>query len=34
VSIALGARHADVVDGIHLNYLPGSYEPAIDAAHR
>ncbi|MCA8289189.1 epoxide hydrolase family protein [Burkholderia vietnamiensis] len=32
VSIALGARHADVVDGIHLNYLPGSYEPAIDAA--
>ncbi|KVG09614.1 epoxide hydrolase family protein [Burkholderia vietnamiensis] len=32
VSIALGARHAGVVDGIHLNYLPGSYEPASDAA--
>ncbi|HDR9200909.1 TPA: epoxide hydrolase [Burkholderia vietnamiensis] len=32
VSIALGARHAGVVDGVHLNYLPGSYEPASDAA--
>ncbi|KVV51559.1 multidrug MFS transporter [Burkholderia territorii] len=32
VSIALGARHADVVDGIHLNYLPGNYEPPTDAA--
>ncbi|MBR7971932.1 epoxide hydrolase [Burkholderia vietnamiensis] len=32
VSIALGARHPGVVDGIHLNYLPGSYEPASDAA--
>ncbi|WP_176039446.1 epoxide hydrolase family protein [Burkholderia stabilis] len=30
VSIALGARHADVVDGIHLNYLPGSYAPPTD----
>ncbi|KVC43441.1 multidrug MFS transporter [Burkholderia diffusa] len=32
VSIALGARHPGVVDGIHLNYLPGSYEPPTDAA--
>lgn len=32
VSIALGARHADRVDGIHLNFLPGSYEPPADAA--
>ncbi|MDN7903467.1 alpha/beta fold hydrolase [Burkholderia diffusa] len=32
VSIALGARHPDAVDGIHLNYLPGSYEPPADAA--
>ncbi|WP_241301045.1 epoxide hydrolase family protein [Burkholderia stabilis] len=32
VSIALGARHADVVDGIHLNYLPGSYAPPTDEA--
>ncbi|WP_175914928.1 MULTISPECIES: epoxide hydrolase [unclassified Burkholderia] len=32
VSIALGARHADVVNGIHLNYLPGNYEPPTDAA--
>ncbi|KUY56971.1 epoxide hydrolase family protein [Burkholderia sp. RF2-non_BP3] len=32
VSIALGARHADVVSGIHLNYLPGNYEPPTDAA--
>ncbi|WP_321810879.1 MULTISPECIES: epoxide hydrolase [unclassified Burkholderia] len=32
VSIALGARHPGVVDGIHLNYLPGSYEPPADAA--
>ncbi|KUZ28776.1 epoxide hydrolase family protein [Burkholderia territorii] len=32
VSIALGARHADVVDGIHLNYLPGNYEPPTDTA--
>ncbi|RQV25281.1 alpha/beta fold hydrolase [Burkholderia cenocepacia] len=32
VSVALGARHEGVVDGIHLNYLPGSYEPPIDAA--
>ncbi|KOR22404.1 epoxide hydrolase family protein [Burkholderia cenocepacia] len=32
VSVALGARHEGVVDGIHLNYLPGSYDPPIDAA--
>ncbi|KAB0642316.1 epoxide hydrolase family protein [Burkholderia latens] len=32
VSIALGTRHAGAVDGIHLNYLPGSYEPPADAA--
>jgi pimeloyl-ACP methyl ester carboxylesterase len=32
VSVALAARHHGVVDGIHLNFLPGSYEPAIDAA--
>ncbi|KAG8154406.1 epoxide hydrolase family protein [Burkholderia catarinensis] len=31
VSIALGARHGDAVDGIHLNFLPGTYEPAADA---
>jgi pimeloyl-ACP methyl ester carboxylesterase len=31
VSVALAARHDGVVDGIHLNFLPGSYEPAIDA---
>lgn len=29
VSIALALRHADHVDGVHLNFLPGSYEPAI-----
>jgi pimeloyl-ACP methyl ester carboxylesterase len=27
VSIALASRHAARVDGIHLNYLPGSYAP-------
>ncbi|AJY10928.1 epoxide hydrolase [Burkholderia dolosa] len=32
VSIALGVRHGDAVDGIHLNFLPSSYEPAVDAA--
>jgi pimeloyl-ACP methyl ester carboxylesterase len=32
VSVALALRHSQVVDGIHLNFLPGSYEPAIDAA--
>jgi pimeloyl-ACP methyl ester carboxylesterase len=31
VSVALAARHHDVVDGIHLNFLPSSYEPANDA---
>jgi pimeloyl-ACP methyl ester carboxylesterase len=31
VSVALASRHAQVVDGIHLNFLPTSYEPAIDA---
>ncbi|CAE6722622.1 epoxide hydrolase family protein [Paraburkholderia haematera] len=32
VSIALAARHHTVVDGIHLNFLPSSYEPASGAA--
>ncbi|TDQ80716.1 epoxide hydrolase family protein [Paraburkholderia silvatlantica] len=32
VSIALAARHSRAVQGIHLNFLPSSYEPAIDAA--
>lgn len=32
VSVALASRHAQVVDGIHLNFLPSSYEPAIDAS--
>jgi pimeloyl-ACP methyl ester carboxylesterase len=32
VSVALALRHSQVVDGIHLNFLPSSYEPAIDAA--
>ncbi|MEM5310471.1 epoxide hydrolase family protein [Paraburkholderia sp. JHI869] len=32
VSIALAARHSQAVEGIHLNFLPGSYEPAVDAA--
>ena len=30
VSIALAARHSQAVEGIHLNFLPSSYEPAID----
>ncbi|MGF6770818.1 pimeloyl-ACP methyl ester carboxylesterase [Paraburkholderia sp. GAS199] len=34
VSVALAARHADCVDGIHLNFLPSSYEPAEGAAVR
>jgi pimeloyl-ACP methyl ester carboxylesterase len=34
VSVALAARHADTVDGIHLNFLPGTYEPAIGAAQQ
>ncbi len=33
VSIALALRHEACVDGIHLNFLPTSYEPAIDAVH-
>ncbi len=32
VSIALAARHSERVDGIHLNFLPSSYEPASGAA--
>ncbi|NML35043.1 epoxide hydrolase family protein [Paraburkholderia antibiotica] len=31
VSIALAVRHPHAVDGIHLNFLPSSYEPATDA---
>ncbi|TAL97909.1 MAG: epoxide hydrolase [Paraburkholderia sp.] len=31
VSIALALRHPQHVDGIHLNYLPGSYEPPLGA---
>ncbi|PQV49302.1 epoxide hydrolase family protein [Paraburkholderia sp. BL21I4N1] len=31
VSVALAARHPQRVDGIHLNFLPSSYEPAIGA---
>ncbi|QQC65741.1 epoxide hydrolase family protein [Paraburkholderia ginsengisoli] len=34
VSIALAARHPQAVDGIHLNFLPGTYEPAIGAARQ
>ncbi|HEX7913600.1 MAG TPA: epoxide hydrolase [Paraburkholderia sp.] len=34
VSIALAARHAQAVDGIHLNFLPSSHEPAIGAAQQ
>ncbi|MGV2289895.1 epoxide hydrolase family protein [Trinickia sp. YCB016] len=32
VSIALALQYQQVVDGIHLNFLPGSYEPTIDPA--
>lgn len=32
VSVALASRHGSAVDGIHLNFLPTSYEPAVDAA--
>jgi pimeloyl-ACP methyl ester carboxylesterase len=32
VSTILGLRYADRVAGIHLNYIPGSYRPALDAA--
>ena len=34
VSVALAARHPQMVDGIHLNFLPGSYEPTIGAAQQ
>lgn len=33
VSIALALRHSQVVDGVHLNFLPSSYEPTVDAAN-
>lgn len=29
VSVALALRHSEHVDGIHLNFLPGSYQPAL-----
>ncbi|WP_375508727.1 epoxide hydrolase family protein [uncultured Caballeronia sp.] len=29
VSIALASRHPKLIDGIHLNFLPGSYQPAL-----
>ncbi|SMG56218.1 epoxide hydrolase family protein [Paraburkholderia susongensis] len=32
VSLALAAHHSQAVDGVHLNFLPSSYEPAIGAA--
>jgi pimeloyl-ACP methyl ester carboxylesterase len=31
VSTILGLRHADRVSAVHLNYIPGSYSPALDA---
>ena len=31
VSIALAYRHPQSVDGIHLNFLPSSYEPILSA---
>jgi pimeloyl-ACP methyl ester carboxylesterase len=31
VSTALGLRHGKHIIGIHLNYIPGSYRPHIDA---
>jgi len=31
VSTILGLRHADRAMGVHLNYIPGSYRPALDA---
>lgn len=34
VSVALAARHPQAVEGIHLNFLPSSYEPAIGAAQQ
>lgn len=32
VSAELARRHPQQVDGVHLNYLPGSYEPSLDAS--
>lgn len=32
VTTALALRHADRLIGIHLNYVPGSYRPFIDAS--
>lgn len=34
VSIALAARHPRALGGIHLNFLPSTYEPAIGAAQQ
>jgi pimeloyl-ACP methyl ester carboxylesterase len=34
VSTILGLRHAGRIIGIHLNYIPGSYRPYIDAETR
>ena len=31
VSTVLGLRHADRILGIHLNYIPGSYRPHLEA---
>jgi pimeloyl-ACP methyl ester carboxylesterase len=31
VSTILGLRHADRVAAIHLNYIPGSYRPALES---
>jgi pimeloyl-ACP methyl ester carboxylesterase len=31
VTTILGLKHADRVAGIHLNYIPGSYRPAVEA---
>jgi hypothetical protein len=31
VSTILGLRHADRVAGVHLNYIPGSFRPALEA---
>ena len=34
VSTCLGLRSSDRVAGIHLNYIPGSYRPHLDAGSR
>jgi pimeloyl-ACP methyl ester carboxylesterase len=31
VTTILGLRHADLVTGVHLNYIPGSYRPSMEA---